>query len=229
MTQGFFKKMISQIKGIANDSIDAVEDVGRSARQTVRELSADIQSAEEGLVSVQAEYNLMLAKRDTAQRNVDQYLEYAKKAVAQGNTALASEALTDKNKAILVLVSYQKQIDEFHPTLEKLKEHIAVLRERQDAMDRNTSLIVARSAVADAQDRAATIIGDIGNSNSESQTFERLETKVAKQEATAQAKMQMAQDKQNKKPENKYSELDDVVSVTSVQDELAELQRQAGQ
>ena len=221
MSESLFNKLSTNLKGLLHDTMDKLEDPGRSARQLVRDLDTAIGQAEEQIVSVRAEFNLITSKRDGEKAEVDKYANYAVKAVQKGDDALAKDALAEKAKHATQLNAYQAQLDAFKPNMDALETQIEKLRQRRDEMDRKTDLIEARSATADASDKAAQILGGIGDSASASKSFDRLEEKVAKREAEASARSQMAAAKNGDALKERFASLDS--PTTAVDDELAAL------
>jgi phage shock protein A len=213
-------KLFTQIKGFANDAQEASEDVGSIARQSVRDMDVEIAQVEQAQVGIIAEQNVLLAKIDAETGKIEKFAGYAVKAVEKGDDALALSAIQDKNKATQVRDVLQAQADKFAPSVQAVSDKLAELRHRRDEMARDTSLIEARSSVADAQDRAATVLGGIGNSQSASKTFDRLNEKVQASEARAAAKTQLAAQKDGSDEKKKYESLT-AASPTAAQDELA--------
>jgi phage shock protein A len=219
-----FDKLSTQLKGFMHDAADKAEDPGRTARQLVRDLDSAIGQAEEQIVSVRAEFNLITSKRDAEKAQVDKFAAYAVKAVQSSNDELAKEALAEKAKHVTQLNSYQSQLDAFKPNMDSLDAQIDKLRAKKDEMERKTDLIEARSATAQATDKAASILGGIGNQASAAERFDRLEDKVAKQEAAANARAQMASARNGDDLKDKFAALD--APSTSVDNELAALKAQ---
>lgn len=221
-----FIKLSTQLKGFLHDAADNMEDPGRTARQLVRDLDSSIGQAEEQIVSVRAEFNLMSSKRDGEQAQIDKYTGYAMKAIERSDDALAKEALTEKAKHVAQHAAYQAQIDMFKPNLDHLDEQIGKLRAKKEEMERKTDLIEARSATADATNSAASILGGIGDSVSAAERFERLESKVAKKEAEAGARAQMAASRNGDELKDKFAALD--APTSNVDADLAALKAQMG-
>ena len=220
MSDSLFDKVSTQLKGFLHDTADNMEDAGRTARQLVRDLDNAIGQAEEQIVSVRAEFNLITSKRDAEKAEVDKYVAYAKKAVDKNDDELAKEALAEKSKHATQLAAYQAQLDAFKPNMDHLEEQINKLRAKKEEMERKTDLIEARSATAEATDKAASILGGIGTQASAAEKFDRLEGKVAKQEAEANARAQMAAARNGDALKDKFAALD---APSSVDDELAAL------
>ena len=218
---GLLSRIFKQLTGAAHDAVDAAEDVGRTARQTVREIENEIGKVEEAQVGVQAEYNMLQHRITEGQAEVDQYQGYAKQALAQGNEDLARSAIADRQAAEARLNVLKEQAAKFKPDLDKLNAALAELREKRDQMQRDTSLIEARSSVAEARSTAANVLGGIGGHESAAKTFDSLNAKVARAEAEADARTQIADSKSAADPSKKYASLN--TTKPSVEDELAAL------
>lgn len=221
---GLFSKILTQITGASHDAVDAVEDVGRTARQAVRDIENEIGKVEEAQVAVQAEYNLLVNKASKAQDNITLYQNYAKQAVVQSNEEMARAAIADRQAAEAELKTVQDQMAQFKPSLDNLTAKLHELHEKRDAMQRDTSLIESRQHVAQARSTAANILGGIGNGESATKTFDRLHDKVAREEAEADARQQILDSKTASDPSKKYASLN--ASTPSVDDELAALKAQ---
>ena len=218
---GLISRIFKQITGAAHDAVDAAEDVGRTARQTVRDIETEIGKVEEAQVSVQAEYNQLEYKITQGQAEVDQYQGYAKQALAKGDEALARSAIADRQAAEARLKVLQEQAAKFKPDLDKLNTALAELYAKRDEMQRDTSLIEARSSVAEARSTAANVLGGIGGHEASAKTFDSLKDKVARQEAEADARSQIAARKSAADPAKKYASLN--ATTPSIDDELAAL------
>lgn len=223
----FLQNVFTQVKGLLNDAQEGSEDIGSVARQTVRDIEQDIGKLEEALVGIEAEHLMLLTGISKQDEEIAKYQGYATKAMNSGNDKLALEALNDKNLAVAQRAELQAQADKFAPNVLTVKDKLAALNTRKDQMARDASLLQGRAAVAEAQDRVATVLGGIGNGSSASDKFERLEDRLEKDEARAQAKMNMAAVKDGSDKASKYAELD-ATSPTSAADELAAMKAAAG-
>lgn len=224
---GLFSRITSLVTGKANDVVDALEDPGSVARQTVREISDDIATAEKARVTIQTEYNNLEYKRDEAQKKVDEYAGYANSAVEQGDDALALSALDDQAKFEAKVADFQKQMDGFKPTIENLVSKINDLKKRRDEMQSQTSAIEARSAVAEARKTVANTITGLGDGKAASATFDRMEEKVRSQEAEAAALEEIANENRPDAGDDKYAKLK-TAGTESAAERLAKLKAAAG-
>jgi phage shock protein A len=200
-------RIMSQITGKVNDAVDSLEDAGSVARQSVREISDDINKAEEARVGALAEYNSLIFKRDQANTKVAEYQGYAEQAVAAGDDQLATDALTDQATAQSKADEYQAQVDKFKPTIDSIAAKINELKKRRDAMQNQTSMIEARDAVAEARINVANVVSGLGNGESAGKTFARIEEKTAHKEAEAAAREQIATENTPVDASEKYAKL----------------------
>lgn len=218
--------LFTQVKGLLHDAQEGSEDIGSIARQTVREIEDDIQKLEEAQVGIKAEHLLLLSKVTKADDNVDKYTNYANKAVAAGNDALALDAINDKNKYLAERTQLQAQVDKFAPAVRSVDEKIAKLNQRKEQMARDAAMLEGRANVAAAEDRVATVLGGIGNGQSASDKFNKLEERLQHKEAVAQAKVEMANAKDGTTQAEKYAELD-AAGPNAAADELAAMKAAA--
>lgn len=226
MSDTLFDKLSLTLKGVFHDATDKMGDPGRDARQLTRDLDQAIGQAEEQIIGVRAEYNLTVSKRDTEKAEVGKYAAYATKAVQKGDDALAHEALTEKAKHAKLMEGYQTQLDAFKPSMDTLEAQMQKLRARKEQMERDTSMIEARSATAAATTKTTQILDGIGSGASASKSFDKLNDQVARQEAEARARMEMSAERNGQSLDDKFAALDSEKS--SIDDELAALKASVG-
>ena len=123
----FFDKIIHSVKGLANDTLDKHQDLGANARQNIRDLDTQLQEADEALLNVRAEAELLKGKKEKAQAEVDKWLNAAKNAAGKDD-GLARECLQKKATAKTALDTVEATIAKFAPTVKALEEHIEQLR-----------------------------------------------------------------------------------------------------
>jgi len=212
-----FEKIARAVKGTVNDALDKTADAGRDARQIVRDLEDQIGHVQQAMLDVRAENEVLKQKNTKQQAEVDKWANAAAKAVKAGDDNLARECLTKKSEANTLLQTYTDQLAKFQPTVDQLNKHLADLVAKKELANR-TDLIAARSEMADAQTKAATVISGIGGSSAIAD-FDKLEDQVAKKEARANAATEMADEQTGKSLDDRVAALGN----TSIDDELAAL------
>ena len=213
-----FDKIANTFKGAVNDAIDSTADAGRDARQIVRDLEDEIGKVEQAMLDVRAENEVLKQKGAKQSAEVTKWADAAGKAVKASDDGLARECLTKKAAAVTLLNTYTEQLAKFEPTVKQLNTHLVDLRTKKEELANRTDLIAARSGMADAQTKAATVISGIGG-NSRINDFDKLEEQVAKKEARANAATGMADEVSGKSLEDRVAAL----GGTNIDDELAAL------
>jgi phage shock protein A len=222
---GLLNRIVTAVTGKAHDLVDAAEDAGSIARQTVRDISNDIDKANEARVTAQTEYNALQHHRDEAQKKVDEYTGYANDAVAAGDDSLATEALTKLDTFEAKVKEFQVQMDAFKPTLDGIASKIHDLEKRRDQMQNQTTMIEARDAVADARINVANVMSGLGEGANAGKTFDRISEATSRKEAEAAAREQIAAEKSPESDADKFAALKTKVGVA---DRLAALKAAQG-
>lgn len=211
----FLDKLIHSAKGIVNDTLDKHQDLGANARQNIRDLDEQLREADEALLNVRAEAELLEGKRDKAQAEVDKWLNAARSAAGKDD-ALARECLTKKATAKTALDAVEATIAKFTPTVTALEDHINKLRSQRENLGNQADLIGVRSEVADVELQAAEILGGTGAATS----LQAQEDALDKKEAKARAATSILKDRTGDSLEERVAALN---AGPSIDDELAAL------
>jgi phage shock protein A len=220
---GFFERLGRAIKGVANDTLDSMADPGRDARQITRDLEEKITQAEEALLDVRGEYELLRSKRGQAAKEVEKWDAAARRALAAGDESLAKECLAERKRAQKELDGYAEQLGRFEPTVLEIEERLRGLRSKKEELERRADLIEARTAVAESQEKAAKILGGVGD-ESLLNDFQKLEDQALKQEARANAASRMSDERTGKSLEDRLQAL----GQSAIDDDLAALKKELG-
>lgn len=188
-----FSKIWTQASGFFHDALDRFSDVGRTGRQAVRELDEQIGQAEESVTSVAAELLLMQNNGSKAVTAAEKWGTVAKMAADKGDSAAAIEAVQQQVQSEELAQSFDTHVARLAPMLEQLKARLVSLRQRKQEMQHKTSILDARSKIADAESRAARLLGNVGVTPGVD--FSQLEENVDRKEAKAAALAQMAHQK----------------------------------
>ena len=208
--------LLHRATGAANDFAEAHQNVGADARQSVRDLEANLTKAEGALVDVRAEGELLKGKREKAQAEVDRWLHAAQNAAGKDDD-LARQCLEKKAAAKVQLDAVDAAIAKFQPTVDALTKHIDEMRAQKDQLANQADLIGVRSEVADVEMHAAEIIGGIGGHGV---NLTAAEDALAKKEAKAHAASSIIAEHNGGDLEAKVAALN---ASSSIDDELAAL------
>lgn len=184
----FLDSLTRTIKGVLNDSADAVADPARDARQIVRDLDDSIAKAEAAMTDVKAQLTVLESKRDREAADAARYGQGAATAVQAGDDALATDALNAQMEHEGKAKAFDAQIAQLKPTVENLDKQIADMRARRNDLKSRTEVIEVQAQVAAAKDVAATALGGIGGKNL-TEDFNKLEEKAQLTSARADARL----------------------------------------
>lgn len=212
----FFDKLIHSVKGAANDVLDSHENLGASARQSVRDLEDNLTKAESALVDVRAEAEVLKGKRQKSLDEVNKWLQAATNAAGKDD-GLARECLAKKASAAATLKTLDDQIAKFAPTVANIEAHIADLRSQKENLANQADLIGVRSEVADVELKAASIMGGVGG---QGVNLSATEDALAKKEARAHAASSIVGEHSGSSLEARVAALN---AGPSIEDELAAL------
>lgn len=211
-----FDRILHTVKGTANDALDAHQNLGVEARQSVRDLEENLRKADEALVEVRAESELLKGKREKAQAEVTKWLTAATNAAGKDD-GLARECLVKKQAAAAQLATIDAEIAKFAPTVTGIENHIAQMRAQKDGLSNQADLISVRSEVADVELKAAAILGGIGGT---SVSLAGAEDALARKEAKAHAATAVLGERTGDSLEARVAALN---AGPSLEDELAAL------
>lgn len=212
----FFDRILHTVKGTANDVLDAHQNLGVEARQSVRDLDEQLSKAEAALVDVRAESELLKGKREKAEAEVNKWLKAATNAAGKDD-GLARECLAKKQAAAAQLATIDAEIAKFAPTVQGIEKHIAEKRAQKDSLSNQADLIGVRSEVADVELKAAAILGGVGGTTV---SLAGAEDALARKEARAHAATSILNERSGDSLEARVAALD---AGPSIEDELAAL------
>ena len=210
-----FGKLFNSATAAANDVVDAHQNLGANARQSVRDLDAQLQQADSALIDVRAEAEVLKGKKEKAEAEVAKWLQAATNAAGKDD-GLARECLAKKAQAKTALDAIVAAINKFQPTVTALETRITELRNQRDGLSNQADLIGVRSEVADVEMKAATILGATGATTS----LASQEDALTRKEAKAHAATSIVADRSGESLEARVAAL---TTGPSIDDELAAL------
>jgi phage shock protein A len=216
----FLDSLTRTIKGVLNDSADAIADPARDARQIVRDLDESIGRAESALTDIRAQVTVLESKRDREAADAARYGQGAVNAVKANDDALAKDALSAQMDHETKAKAFDAQIAQLKPTVIDLDKQIGDMRARRSDLNSRTDVIEVQAQVANAKQAAATALGGIGGKNL-SEDFNRLEEKAQLTSARADARLTSVDLASGKSLDDRLKNLNS--SGDSAEDRLAAL------
>ena len=159
---GIFSRIGDVLKANINDMIDRAEDPEKMVKQIILDLQKEVSKATQALGKAMASERIAKRQYEDAVKTSSDWEMKAKAALNAGEVDLAKKALSNKVKADENVKQYQQMYEQ-----------------------------IARSQMAKTQKNLAQSVGGM-DASSALDKFNRMEEKVTRQEAEAQAFSEMA-------------------------------------
>ena len=218
---GIFGRLADIMKANINDLLDRSEDPEKMIKQMVIEMEEAVNKATLAVgqaianeKSLERQYN-----RQAAQMN--DWQQKAVQAVQAGRDDLASQALQRKNTIGQNVNDLERMLAEARASSQGLRSQLDQLKGKLDEARMRQNTLIARSQAAKAKKQVAQSFGGIGSDAFSK--FDKLEQKVEKTEAEAEAFAQLAGE--NTSLEDEFKALG---ASSAANDELAALKAQLG-
>jgi len=217
----FFKKLMTQITGAANDGLNAVSDGGRAVRQSVRDMQEDIEKATAAVADVNAQKTLITNRIAEAKTAVTDWGTRAERAIKLGDDALASAALEQQVIEEGRVAKYVEQLNDLTPQADKLNALLNTRKEQLENAKIDSDVIQAEDKIANATMAAAKSL----SSNGSLGALSSAKTAIAEKSAQADALLDLTEDK----GEALNRKLRALETNSNVADRLAALKAKAAQ
>jgi len=169
---GIFTRIGALMKANINDLIDRAEDPERMVKQIILEAMAAERMAKKQM--------------DDAIAKSNGYENKAKAALQAGNAEMAKKALASKVKADSDVASFTEMHDTISSQTEAIRDQVEVLKSKLEEAKARQNMLIARSQMADTSKNLSKTLGGV-DVKSSSAKFDRMEDKVVRKEAEAQA------------------------------------------
>ena len=192
---GFFKRMFKYVESEANSAVSKLEDPIKMTEQGVHDLKSDLEESLKNLAEVKAiQINLKRQLEERKQIAAD----YENKAMlllqkAQNNELsqadadrLATEALTKKNQATADVTKFTTDLANQEKLTAQLEDKIRKLKSQITSWENELTTLKARAKIATSTKKINQQLAQL-NSDSTVTMLENMKTKVAEEEALAQA------------------------------------------
>ncbi|MFG6403469.1 MULTISPECIES: PspA/IM30 family protein [unclassified Microbacterium] len=229
--QSIFGRISTLIRANVNSLIDQAEDPQKMLDQLVRDYTNSIHDAESAIAETIG--NLRLLERDH-QEDVQAAAEWGNKALAASKRAdsiRATNAVEADKFDNLAKIALQRQISAENeaksaaPTIasqtevvDKLKDGLNGMKGKLEQLRSKRSELVARSKVAEAQNRVHDAVKSVDILDPTSE-LGRFEDKIRREEALAAGKQELAASS----IDAQFNQLEDVGELTEVEARLAML------
>ncbi|MCC6649181.1 MAG: PspA/IM30 family protein [Polyangiaceae bacterium] len=221
---GFFARLAELIRANLNDLVNKAEDPEKMLNQVVLEMNAQLIQAKKQVAIAIADEKSLLRQAEQAKAEAEEWERKATLAVRSGDDELAKEALIRRRRHEQDAAEFHKQWQKAKREVDQLKEALRRLSEKIEEAKRKKNVLIARKKRAEAQKAIHETMGGLKD-ESAFDTFQRLEQKIDRMEAEADAGAELAEEYAGGKLEQKFRDLE---QKGGIDDDLLALKRKLG-
>ena len=221
---GIFSRISDIFKSNVNDLIDRAEDPEKMVKQIIMDMEKELQKSVQALGKAVASERMAEKQLNDALRKSTDWEAKAKAALASGNVDLAKRALAQKVKADEEAATYKEMHDTIANQTEAIRTQVETLKAKMSEAKSRQAMLIARSQMADTQKSLAQTIGGIDTTSS-FEKFNKMEEKVLRKEAEAEAFSEMA----GAAVQKDYETFEQIQTDAKVDTELQRLMAELGQ
>lgn len=215
---GIFSRIGDILRANINDMIDKAEDPEKMVKQIIMDLQKEVNQATQALGKAMASERIAKRQYEDAAKVSADWEAKAKAALNAGDVDLAKKALANKVKADENTTKYQEMYQQISAQTQQVREQVEALKAKLEEAKSRQAMLIARSQMAKTQKNLAQSVGGL-DSSSALDKFSRMEEKVNRQEAEAQAFAEMSGVSNHSAEEASFEQLERDMAVD------AELQR----
>lgn len=220
---GIFQRLSDILKSNVNDLIDKAEDPEKMVKQIIIDMQKELNNSTQALGKAVASERIAKKQYDQAAAKSADWEAKAKTAIVAGDEELAKKALANKVKADKDTAQYKEMYDTISQQTESIRTQVEVLKSKLEEAKSRQAMLIARSQMADTQKALAHATGGF-DSSSASEKFSRMEEKIERKEAEAQAFTDIASDTDS----NDAEEFEKLENESKVNSELERLKAEMG-
>ena len=213
---GFFSRITDIVSANVNDLLDKAEDPEKMIKLMVLEMNEAVTKSTSALAQAMGNEKRLEMQYNKLKESSGDMQAKALVALKAGNEDLAKQVLAKKAGIDSQVTQYKEMYDQASTTTATMKAQVDKLKMKLDEARMKEQTLIARSKSAKAQAEFSKQLGGFGDNTFAK--FDKMEEKVLKQEAEAQAFTQLADGE---------TSLDDQLAKleqnTQVDDELAKL------
>ncbi|KUP09101.1 hypothetical protein Q75_01275 [Bacillus coahuilensis p1.1.43] len=215
-----FKRIKTVVSSELHGIVDRAENPVLMVEEFLRQMNQEIVDGEKATAKMMAEEKLLVHKISQANELVEKRQQQAIEALKSNREDLAKRALEDKGRLLDEVAQLQALHAKTTEHVEDLKQKLSVMRAEFREMELKRDTLKSRAEAADSRAKLNRSLG-VSQTTSAKKGFERMEEKVMRKEAEAEASEDFLVDSKTLE-----QELDELDSNTAVLNELEELKKQ---
>mgnify|MGYP001034928295 CR=1 FL=1 len=188
---GIFQRLSDLLKSNVNDLIDRAEDPEKMVKQIIIDMQKELSKSTQALGQAKASERIAEKQYNDAVKASQDWEQKAKAALSAGNEELAKKALANKVKADKDVEAYKEMYDTISQQTDTIQTQVEVLKSKLEEAKSRQAMLIARSRMAETQKNLAKSAGGF-DPGSAAEKFSRMEEKIERKEAEAQAFSEIA-------------------------------------
>ncbi len=188
---GIFQRLSDLLKSNINDLIDRAEDPEKMVKQIIIDMQKELNKSTQAYGKAKASEKLAEKQYQNAVAVSASWEAKAKAALAQGDQEMAKKALEKKVKADADVANYKEMYETISTQTDAIGDQVEVLKAKLEEAKSRQAMLIARSQMADTQKNLAKSVGGFDPSSA-IEKFDRMEEKVVRKEAEADAFAEIA-------------------------------------
>ena len=218
-----FNRLGTLLKSNVNDAINKAEDPEKMLNQMLLDMQQQLMEAKKQVAVAIADEKRLAKQLEQEKALAIEWEKKAMLAIKANNDELAKLALQRKTEHEKLAVGYEQQWAAQKQAVDSLKTALQSLNSKIEEAKRKKNLLIARAKRAEAQRTIAETMDGI-SSTSAFETMARMEEKIDKQEAEAEATYELAQTANGDDLKAKF----DALETVEADDALAALKARMG-
>ena len=215
------ERVTTLVRANLNDLLDNAEDPEKMLKQILIDMRNQLIQVKTQVAAAIADEQKLYQRYLENQEDADKWQQKAELAVRKGEDGLAKEALGRRNSYQSVADGFKQQYEDQKRQVELLKSALSKLEAKIDEAGRKKDLLIARSRRAKAEQQIQGTMAGLEKVGV-FESLDRMEEKVALEEAKAKAATELAGDDL----EERFNTLE---QEDDLDRQLAELKQKTGQ
>lgn len=188
---GLFQRISDLLRSNINDLISKAEDPEKMLNAAIQEMQKQVIEAKSRVAMSIADEKRLAKQYERQMAKAADWEKKAMSAVRAGRDDLAVEALAKKKEAVAAAAQFEDQLEGQRQAVRALNTALSELTSKLQETKRQRTLLLARAKRAEAQRHIASTLSAV-NENSASDRLDRLEARVERAEAEAEATWELA-------------------------------------
>jgi phage shock protein A len=204
---GIFSRIGTLLKANINELISRAEDPEKILNQLILDMREQLIEAKKQVAVAIADEKRLKKQLDNELNLAREWEKKAMMAVRAGRDDLAKEALMRKSEHDSLAQEFQGQWEGQKSAADQLRDALRRLNSKIEEAKRKKNLLIARQKRAEAQRKIQETMAGLNDTNA-FDTFAKMEEKITRMEAEAEASAELAEDMTGDDLASKFEDLE---------------------